>query len=164
MFLDHVYICTSDLDSWVSILSESVEINRPNNVMDDTISISRFINKQEMNQFKLLHCEFTCVCNNNHIFAVLGRNVTSKDFPCFCLIITLITRILDTLMLRFNMSLKMIHFCSLINTLITGKLEMFWLNVSLKIILCCSLMITKITWILDSFIVFLDMSLKISFL
>ena len=69
-------------------------------------------------------------------------------------------------MYRLNMSLKTTLLCSLIITLITRKLDsfMYRLNMSLKITLCCSLIITLITRIPDTIMFRLNMSLKITLL
>ena len=66
------------------------------------------------------------------------------------------------LVLSLNMSLKITLLCSLIITLITRILDtfMFWLNMFLKMALLCSLIFTLITRILDTFMLRLNMCLK----
>ena len=81
----------------------------------------------------LVITEFT----EENIITVLCCYVTLKIALLCSLVITLITRILDTFVDRLNMSLKTILLCSLIITLITRILDtfMFRLNMYLKITL-----------------------------
>ena len=82
-----------------------------------------------------------------------------------CLIVTVLTLQNCVTVLPRYVSLKMMLVCSLIITLITRILDsfMYTLNMGLKIALLCSLIITLITRILDTFMYRLNMSLKITF-
>ena len=88
--------------------------------------------------------------NHRGLHIICLNMFLEMTFPCK-LLITLITRILDTFMLRLNMFLKTTHCCSLIITQITRILDTFMnrLKMCFKNNLFCKLLSTMImidTW------------------
>ena len=73
---------------------------------------------------KTLQSYSTLIQSHYHTTVLCFNVFLQIKFSCN-LMITLITRILDTFMLRLNMCLKMALFCSLIITLITRIIETF---------------------------------------
>ena len=90
--------------------------------------------------------------NHGGLHIICLNMFLAMTFPCK-LLITLITRILDTFMFRLNMFLKTTHCCSLIITQITRILDTFMnrLKMCFKINLFCKLFSTMIRMILEIF-------------